>query len=233
MENPWLGLRFAAPYVLDSDRPSIEEHNRVASSTHRLDLSLLPEPFIGRLDAPVVVLLSNPGWCPEDSLIYASCYASSCWQKNLHQTPMEFPMYMIDPQFVASMPDEIKCARKKNIGPGWWERTLRSLTTDFGTDVVSRGLLVVERLAYHSIRYPNRISQVESQKFACGLILESMKRDSVVLCARRYQDWVRAVPQIATYQRTYLPYNWQQSRISVGNYGSAAYLAIAAALQQV
>ncbi len=59
--NPWLHLPMTAPFVLAEDAPLVERFNLTASPDHRLDLTLLPEPFLGLPSAPVVLLGLNPG----------------------------------------------------------------------------------------------------------------------------------------------------------------------------
>jgi len=68
MENPWTALPEVAPYVLGMDREAVDRHNARAAAPHRLQLDLMPEPFLGRKDAPVVVLLGNPGYSERDHI---------------------------------------------------------------------------------------------------------------------------------------------------------------------
>ena len=60
MNNPWRHLPDIPPFVLDSDRRAIEEFNASASADTHVHLDLLPEPFLGNKDAPVVLLNLNP-----------------------------------------------------------------------------------------------------------------------------------------------------------------------------
>ena len=67
LPNPWMELPSRAPYVLSSDRPFVEAFNKHADEAKRLDLDLLPEPFMGNRSAPLVVLGLNPGWSEQNS----------------------------------------------------------------------------------------------------------------------------------------------------------------------
>jgi hypothetical protein len=52
MHNHWINLPQAHPFVLHCDAPAINAFNATAAARHRFDLSLLPEPYFGSLDAP-------------------------------------------------------------------------------------------------------------------------------------------------------------------------------------
>lgn len=59
--NPWGRLPLESPWVLPEDRLAIDVFNASAGSSHRIHIETPPEPFLGPLDAPIVVLLLNPG----------------------------------------------------------------------------------------------------------------------------------------------------------------------------
>jgi hypothetical protein len=65
VENPWLHLPTEPPYVLHGDRECVEEFNSALNDSqhkHYLQLNeILPEPFVGAKDAPVLLLSNNPG----------------------------------------------------------------------------------------------------------------------------------------------------------------------------
>jgi hypothetical protein len=68
-DNPWLRLPPGPPYVLPEDKEAVEKFNAKRDPKHRHYLhidKILPEPFVGSQNAPVL-LLSNvtvhePGW---------------------------------------------------------------------------------------------------------------------------------------------------------------------------
>jgi hypothetical protein len=64
IENPWCHLPDEAPFVLPGDKERIDEFNERVGATSKSFLQitkLLPEPFIGDPNAPVVLLSNNPG----------------------------------------------------------------------------------------------------------------------------------------------------------------------------
>ena len=60
--NPWIAVPDAAPYVLSEDRDLIERFNVRATPRTRIETDLLPEPFVGRMEALVIIALFNPAY---------------------------------------------------------------------------------------------------------------------------------------------------------------------------
>ena len=57
MENPWFSLPETKPFVLQADAAAVTAFNlKNAGTPYELHTELPPEPFSGRLDAPVVLL---------------------------------------------------------------------------------------------------------------------------------------------------------------------------------
>ena len=65
-DNPWQRLPLDAPFVLPEDHAAIANFNASAPGEKFVHLEVLPEPFLGRPDAPVVVLGLNPGFKDTD-----------------------------------------------------------------------------------------------------------------------------------------------------------------------
>ena len=69
MENPWLELPPCPPYVLPKDRPHIEAFNGKLGpdqAAFRIDLSLIPVPFMGNPEAKLVLLTRNPKFVQDE-----------------------------------------------------------------------------------------------------------------------------------------------------------------------
>ncbi len=59
MDNLWKNLPDEAPYVLDQDRYIIHEINYKYGDSHqKIQTQLMPEPFIGNIEAPRIILTS-------------------------------------------------------------------------------------------------------------------------------------------------------------------------------
>jgi len=64
--NPWLGLPAEPPFVLAEDRAVLAAFNAKVNPRTRVETALLPEPYVGRVEAPVFLLLLNPGVSNDD-----------------------------------------------------------------------------------------------------------------------------------------------------------------------
>ena len=79
MDNPWCFLPEAQPFVLQADAAAVATCNLKNAGTPReLHTELPPEPFSGRLDAPIVLLNLNPGYT---KMMRLSCLAMQIFIK--------------------------------------------------------------------------------------------------------------------------------------------------------
>jgi hypothetical protein len=125
MENPWISLPMEAPCVSEPDKPAVAAFNVHASDEHRIHTDVLPEPFLGRKDAPIVLLNVNPGFDDHASLTHEDHYARDAWKKNILHEPLAYPFYFLDPQLSHAG------------GARWWKRTLRELMQIAGAHPVA------------------------------------------------------------------------------------------------
>src|SRR6266508_3055984 len=87
MRNPWLDLPKRPPYVLHDDRRHVEAFNRCQKRReHKLDLDLIPEPFLGPRKAPLVLLMLDPGRPAGSLALHRSGYRRALRQ-NLGDNP--------------------------------------------------------------------------------------------------------------------------------------------------
>jgi hypothetical protein len=129
MDNPWRSLRMEAPYVYEADEPAIAAFNARASDEHRLQTDVLPEPFLGRKDAPIVLLNLNPSFDESANLAYGDPHAFDAWRKNAYHEPLAYPFYFLDPQF----PHAGRARR--------WKQNLDVLKTSAATETIGGGTL--------------------------------------------------------------------------------------------
>ena len=122
---------------------------------------MLPEPFLGRRDAPVVLLNLNPGYSPEGPRIHSDPSFAARVRRNLCHLPAEYPFYLLDPAIT---------------GPGrdWWEPKLRQLIGQVGRQVVATGVLCIEYFPYHSRRFRHRRLPLPSQQYSFSLVREAL-----------------------------------------------------------
>jgi len=190
LANPWLELSTSPPYVMPEDAAAIEAFNRVADVRHRVDLTLLPEPFLGRPDAPLVVLGLNPGWNPADAAVHADATFSRRSRQNLEQAESAFPFYLLDPSLDAP-------------GHRWWGNKLRRPIEEVGLETVANRVLCVEYFPYHSDQFSGRTPVVPSQQYSFALVRDAIARNAVIVVMRAIARWLAAVPELASYSRRF------------------------------
>lgn len=202
--NPWIDLPESAPFVLPGDAAVIERFNARAAEPLQVRLDVLPEPFIGRHDAPVVLLALNPGFSDGDPALHASAAFAASIRKNVRHESQAYPFYLLDP---------------RNIGPGyhWWRQRLRILLEEFGTPLVSRSLLCVEYFPYHSRRFAHGRLDLSSQSYTRELVSEAIQRDAVVIVMRAWNLWRKAIPALENAPRCFRLRSVQNVSVSPKN----------------
>lgn len=90
--NPWRSLPKAPPFLLPQDKVELQRFT-ATHPKYELRLDLLPEPFVGRPDAPLVLLGNNSGAKSEAAAAARKAPAfMRRMRKNLaHQLSAEFP----------------------------------------------------------------------------------------------------------------------------------------------
>lgn len=153
--SPWVRLSGGEPYVLAEDKPVVDCWNARLSpdDPRRLELHVLPEPFLGYHDAPVLILMANPGSVPGDRRIDRD------WVTRANQQALAAPGGTV----TYSLDD------KAGAFPGgiWWRGMTRGLLAPGRTyaDLAAR-LLVVQWHGYHSAKPSLPPERLPSQDFA-------------------------------------------------------------------
>jgi hypothetical protein len=207
MENPWKSLPTQAPYLLPSDAQAIISYNSSADVIHRIRHGLLPEPYLGRADAEIVLLNLNPGFSENDHLLYEQAYAQTVWKKNILHESLEYPFWLLDPR-LAQFP-----------GPKWWARHLKEpiQVASQGVKTAANKICCIEFFPYHSKRYAWKDGILESQKYSFHLAELAIERDAVIIIMRGAKQWYEAVPQLSKHKGKFELHSNQNVVISKGN----------------
>lgn len=203
--NPWIALPNVSPFVLPEDAASVGSFNPVAKPQHYLDTSLLPEPFLGRPDAPVVLLNLNPGWSSEDAAWHAKPEFSRLCRENLLHQQAEYPFYLLNPS-IADAP-----------GARWWRGKLGAVIKASDVATVASRMLCVEYFPYHSKSYGGGTPGVPSQVYGFELVRRALDRGAVIVLMRSRKRWFDAVPELACYRRLYCLRSAQNVSLSQRN----------------
>jgi hypothetical protein len=109
MNIPWTDLPERVPYIFDLDRSTLKKSEmKKRKNRTEFDFELLPEPFLGTPNAPVVLLNLNPGYKESDIEFHKDPLFIKLSLGNLNHAPMEYPFYLLDPRIADSS------------GASWW-----------------------------------------------------------------------------------------------------------------
>jgi len=186
MTNPWLDTPADAPFVVASDRDAVSKFNATANCASHIHTELLPEPYLGRPDAPVLLLNLNPGYDPGDLEQHTDSYFGGKCRSNLSHEASDYPFYLLDP---------------KVEGPGrhWWRRRLKAPLADCGDHAVSQNVFCVEFFPYHSREFHHHRLRLDSQAYGFSLVRAAVTRGALMVVMRSKKLWFEAVPELENY----------------------------------
>lgn len=216
--NPWNALSPDDSLVLPSDRLAVEVYNERAREDRIIHTTLIPEPFFGPFDAPVVVLLLNPGVSEQDAAAHANHALSKRLLANLRRdTPEDRQQSHVHLAADIAYPGTI-----------WWRRTVDHLAGEVGGGLeitrerIASRLLAVQFFPYHSRRFDHGLLRLPSQNFSFALVRQAIARDALIVL-RGAKYWLSAVPELARHPSVTTLRAPINAALTPGNLGEAAY----------
>jgi hypothetical protein len=201
-DNPWKRISPEPPFVLQEDRPHIESFN----STHgnnddrRINLYYTPEPRLGSVNAPLVILQLNPSWGKHEP------YG---------------PTSDVILQELESIKDENYPHLGIITNNTWWVPRIRQLMNESGIskERFSQSICSIEYFPYRSIKFYHGGLKLPSQHYTFALVRERLASGAIIIVMRGYRFWVSAVPELATHmnQTVFRTKNPQCTYITRGN----------------
>jgi hypothetical protein len=201
--NPWSKASFIdGEFILEADRKLIFDFNKKSKAKYKFHPECLPEPFVGRYNAPVVLLNLNPKFVNSDTTSQTeSPFAKLCRANWVHQNA-KYPFYYLHPDL------------KTHPGSEWWRKKLGEFM-DVGSDEhLSRKIFAIEFCAYPSKNSSN-LSQLcmAGDKYRNRLVKDAMKRKAIIIIMQGASHWYNALPKLKTYKKTFELKNPQNSHI--------------------
>jgi len=223
VRNPWLDLPRTKPYILDIDRAHVEAFNRHASPKHRLDLRMIPVPFMGNRAAPLLVLGLNPSY-QRDSL-RLDCDGTrrgDAMRANLGSNPRRHLHVGLRDEFA------------ETSGGRWWRRCFRALIDRrHEPDELAHKVLGVEFHGYRSLNWQAIPFTLPSQYFGFELVRRAMRRQATIVVTRGIPQWHVAIPELADYESLARLKNPRSASISPRNCTRRGFTLVQKALEGI
>lgn len=202
IQNTWPLLpQFGNNFILQIDQIKVSNHNYKSDDNYRFHSELIPEPFIGNVFAPIVALNANPGYEEFEVNIHKEPKIKKIMLDNLSHTYSGF--YYLSKEF------------DNSGGAIWWRKKLRQLIEDTSISSVSKNLLVIESMAYHSKKF--KFINLPSQQYSCQLVKMALDREAIVIIMRSKNVWFDLIHGLNTYKNLIIMKNPRQTYFSPGN----------------
>ena len=211
------------PYILKVDAKVLEQcgegeviHRQVPydSSDKRLNLGLLPGPFMGdMLNASIYVLTLNPGYDESDYEWDRTPAFRQAVLDNLQQKRPEgvLPFICLDPRF-----SEHGCFR-------YWNDKLnlaalikalakgRGVSLDEARSELAEKLAVIELVPYHSPSFNRKWLNLPSTRLAGAFVRDTVVRrvrdkQAIVIVIRQVNSWAEYLPETLTEEHGVIRY---------------------------
>jgi hypothetical protein len=207
--NPWLTVPSVPPYWLPCDYERIRAYNaKHPNECYKVQDKVLPEPLIGKMTAPVVLLNLNPGFDDRNTEEHARTEFQALIRNNYSQGEAAFPFYHLDPRFQSG-------------GRQWWEKKLSQLIDMRGREQVAQKILCIEYFPYHSWQFNHASLEVSSQVFGFDLASSAIARNAVVVIMRSKARWLEKIPGLKGYPRAFTLNSSQNVVVSRRNFPEA------------
>jgi hypothetical protein len=198
MKNPWKHLPKTQPYLLKTDRDIIELFNKKNKGKDCMIKSeLLPEPYLGKINAEIILLNLNPGFSESDKEFHQNNrYFREICRKNLFHKDFEYSFYLLDPK-ISDSP-----------GHKWWidekKGRLRKLLEISDSKTIANKICCIEYFPYHSKKFKKIKEPLPSQKYTFYLVKKAIERKATIIIMRSKNLWFDAVPELKNYKTIYI-----------------------------
>ena len=208
-QSHWHSLPDKAPFVLDHDLPAIFRFNQKFEPRFHYDLNLYPEPFVGSLSAPIILLALNPGLSERDYQVHADEHLLETIRNSALQSPLCSRHYYLTDSF-SSTP-----------GGEWWRAKLRWLTDDLGMEAVSTAMCCIQLYPYHSREFHSIPEETSTVLHVRQVLLDQLRLGKLIIVMRSWRQWASRVPELHDYERVIRLRNPRNPCLSPGNLGDS------------
>jgi hypothetical protein len=205
--NPWKQLpATASKFVLCEDEPYIDAFNtgRISKDPHFIHTDRMPEPRLGPVNAPLLILQQNP-----------SCQS-------------DIPTRLEICEAIGALHNELSPHFSINKSDPWWMKRYGDLVTAVGGhEILSQRVCSLEYFPYPSANFSHGHIRLPSQNYTFDLLRRALKikdcKKPVIVVTRGYELWVGAVPELLNYNKAFRTNSKQCSHVSKGNLSPEGY----------
>lgn len=176
--NPWKSIRESAPFVLDEDKPFVDAYNERCppESRYWINTSYTPEPRLGPVDAPIMVLQANPSYDPK----------MSSGARDREQIRLEL--------------ESLRNDRSPHLGvlseSQWWRRSTGGLAKAVGREHLAAHMCSVEFFPYRSLSFGHSHIRLPSQQYTIALVRRALQDGRLIVLTRTADVWFGAIPEL-------------------------------------
>jgi len=214
MENPWIEFQNNTKqdyFVLDADKFVIDKFNETANEAFRIHTEIMPAPFMGNVfEAPVLLLLSNPGFDEEEERKNYYTRYRNFWKNEIQHQPSipELPLFCLDDEY-ANYSD-------------YWQNKLKYLIKATSKEKVAKNIAIFNFFPYHSKKYKNISKKISSdyllsQKYNFYLLEKAIERKATIIILRGKKFWYKAIPELEKYKNVRFTNSYLNTTLSEKN----------------
>lgn len=197
IQNPWKNLYEGPDMICAMDDKDKLKRFELTRQTNFL--KAYPQPFLGSPDAPIYLLLANPGMASEDKqkeMFDLQGATKTKLRLNLEHKCLDFPF----------LDNEISPGHK------WWRRVFKSYETFLEkstpyifSNAIAQTFFVVELVPYHSISFDSSFLglHLPSVAYNLQLVNNAITSNKTIIVCRSVKNWFNAVERLASYDKTY------------------------------
>jgi hypothetical protein len=184
LQNPWLNMVKETPYILKEDEKNFYQ---IQNLKNNVNLNLLPEPYVGDLNAPIYLLTYRGSIHIDDFNWHKDLTFKDLYYKSIEQKQLDKPFIYFDE------------ALSETPAAAWWHSKLYKLIENSSLDKVAKNICSVQFLPYHSSKQPSltllrKERTLPSQFYGKYLVEEAIKRDALIVVMSG--PWLEFVPQL-------------------------------------
>jgi hypothetical protein len=134
-------------------------------------------------------LNQNPGYADEDIPFYEQSHVYELWKKNILHEPLNYPFWLLDP-----------CLDSSVGGTRWWRQRLKEPIQIAGLKKVANRICCIEWFPYHSQKFAQPKTILESQEYSFNLVRQSIDNQAIIILMRNQKLWFQSMPELAGYK---------------------------------